>query len=361
MSKSTQVVSSTPLDTALLEYMHTAVLLFNHDLSLRYMNLAAESLLQVSLQRCMHMPLDTLLNEQGERLDAFSKALSTNHRFFKRQTEITLIGQHSMTVDYAITPIGDQTPQWLIEIQPLDRSLRIIKEDILLSSQRMGRQMISGLAHEIKNPLGGIRGAAQLLQRDLQQKDLIEYTDIIINEVDRLRQLVDKLLGSDRALSLQPLNIHSAVNRIHKLIHAEMHPGLTIVTDYDPSLPNIVGDEDQLIQAILNISRNAVQAMANQPDALLTFRTRIHRKMTIGTQFHHLVVGLDIIDNGPGIKDEIKDTLFFPMITGHAEGTGLGLAIAQTIVNRHHGLIKVESLPGKTCFSIYIPLRENHD
>lgn len=320
------------------------------------MNAAAESLLKLSAQRYDGVAIEHLFTENGKIPEGLIKALQSNQRFTKRQTELRLCTPEDIMVDYTVTPLNDSAQLLLMEIQPLDRSLKISQEEMLISSQVVSRQLIRGLAHEIKNPLGGLRGAAQLLEREYPDSEIKEYTDIIIREADRLCNLVDRMLGPHKKLRIEYLNIHEVLDYINKLLGAAAHESLTIVTDYDPSLPGIMGDREQLIQAFLNVARNAMQALEQTEKPQLIFRTRIQRLFTIGNELHRLVLRIDIIDNGPGIPEEITENLFFPMVSGRVGGTGLGLSIAQTIIHHHHGLIKFESKPGSTNFSIYLPI-----
>ena len=211
----------------------------------------------------------------------------------------------------------------------------------------------------MKNPLGGIRGAAQLLARELSSPDQLEYTQIIIREVDRLRALVDQLLGPNKQLEPESLNIHEVLEHVRQLIEAEIDQTISVIRDYDPSLPDLSGDRSQLIQAILNITRNALQACEGQASCKITLRTRVLRQFTIGSNRHKLVCKIDIQDNGPGIPEDMIGLIFLPMVTGRAEGTGLGLSISQSIINRHGGLLECQSEPGNTVFTIYLPLESS--
>ena len=242
----------------------------------------------------------------------------------------------------------------MLELQAVDNHLRLYKEENLLSQQNTVRLLVRGLAHEIKNPLGGLRGAAQLLDMELQDAELKEYTKIIIAESDRLQGLMDKMLGPNKLPNKKALNIHEVIERVRQLVRAEASGTLFIKCDYDPSIPDLHGDKDQLIQALLNIVRNAVQAMNNNGNIVL--KTRIVRNVTIGRKLYKLAIKCDIIDNGPGIDSEMMNQIFYPMITGRADGTGLGLSIAQNLINQHNGLIKCHSDPGNTVFSIFLPL-----
>ena len=247
-----------------------------------------------------------------------------------------------------------------MEIEPRDRLLRISREEEMLAQQETTRVLVRGMAHEIKNPLGGIRGAAQLLERELPDPELKDYTQVIIEEADRLRTLVDRMLGPNTAPRLSPTNIHEVLERVRTLLDAESKGTVTFSRDYDPSLPEFLGDKEQLIQALLNIARNAMEALEAHLDQQATpeiiFRTRALRQFTIGHKRHRLVCRIDIIDNGPGIPPELLQNVFYPMISGRADGTGLGLSIAQSIIGQHRGLIECDSEPGQTDFIIFIPL-----
>lgn len=355
------MIPSATIYQSLLDSMHTAVLLWDDALQLQYMNAAAENLLKLSANRNDGIAVEHIFSENGRIPEGLIKAQKTQQRFTKRKTILRLPAPKDITVDYTVTPVSEDSDWLLMEIEPLDRAIKISEEEMLLSSQAVSQQLIRGLAHEIKNPLGGLRGAAQLLERELADPELTEYTDIIIAEADRLRNLVNQMLGSHKKLQLRPLNIHEVLEHVRKLLNAESQNQVKIVCDYDPSLPDINADKEQLIQAVLNVAGNALQVLDGVENPLLTLRTRIQRKFTISNTMHDLILRLDVIDNGPGIPDHLYENVFFPMVTGRAEGTGLGLSIAQSIVNHHKGLIKFESEPGNTVFSLYLPLELEHE
>ncbi len=350
------------LHRLLLDNLTTAVLLLDAELRLQYMNPAAEMLLAVSGQRNHGQFISELFTESPEALAALRQAVSQAHPFTKREATLTSLNGHSQTVDYAVTPIpARRETLLLLEIHPRDRLLRITKEEAQLSKQETTKLLVRGLAHEIKNPLGGIRGAAQLLSRELHEPSLRDYTDVIIEEADRLRNLVDRMLGSNKLPSLPMTNIHEVLERVCSLVDLESQGRITLVRDYDPSIPDVLIDREQMIQAVLNIVRNAMQALASQNDLHLgriTLRTRTLRQFTIGHTRHRLVCKVEIIDNGPGIPPELQDTIFYPMVSGRADGTGLGLAITQNIISQHQGLIECESHPGHTVFALFLPLEQ---
>jgi len=347
----------------LLDSLSTAVLLCDTGLRLCYLNPAAESLLAVSHTRAIGLPLGDVLVELGQSTEAaLQETLRSGHPFTKREASLR-VGLREIIVDYSVSLMhspGELT-QLLIEIQPRDRLLRIARDEAMLASHRATRKLVRGVAHEIKNPLGGIRGAAQLLERELPNAELTEYTRIIIEEADRLRALADRMLGPRRLPALRSVNVHECVERVVSLLEAEADGRISFVRDYDPSLPEIQADPDQLIQAMLNIGGNALQALIENPSErvpVLTFRTRPVRQYTIGARRHRIVLRIDIRDNGPGIPAELRESIFYPMVSGRAGGTGLGLSIAQDIIHQYQGLIECESRPGETTFSIFLPLEK---
>ncbi|MEX1670321.1 nitrogen regulation protein NR(II) [Zhongshania guokunii] len=345
----------------ILDNLKTAILLVEPNLTVSYINPAAEALLAVSDQRIHGEAITKLFHEQEDTLVKLLDAINNCEAYTKRETVLTLRSGIEITVDYAVTPVTEnRRTSLIIELQPLDRLIRISREEGLLSSQQNSQALIRGIAHEVKNPLGGLRGAAQLLARELSDPKLHDYTNIIIEEADRLRNLVDTMLGPHRAPEKQLTNIHEVLERVRQLVEAESEGYIRIIRDYDPSIPDILGDREQLIQAFLNVTRNAQQALRQQgneeSDPTIIIRTRTLRQLTIGTHRHRLVCSVDIIDNGPGIPQDLRASIFLPMVSGRAEGTGLGLSIAQSILNHHNGLIECSSEPGNTTFSLHIPL-----
>jgi two-component system nitrogen regulation sensor histidine kinase GlnL len=357
-------MTSDTLQQQLLDSLSTAILLLDDRLKVQYLNVAAEMLLEVSGRRGQGLEIGMLMTESQSIPVGVEKAVARGSPYTQRQTPIELPGGDTITVDYTVTPIVDNDKQLLVvEIQPLDRLLRISREETILSAQESSRTLIRGLAHEIKNPLGGLRGAAQLLARELPNDELRDYTTIIIDEADRLRNLVDRLLGPHSLPQTEDVNIHEVLERVIQLVGAETGGSISFVKDYDPSIPALKGDPERLIQAVLNIVRNAMQAMQTMPPEQpeIIFTTRILRQFTLGKHRHRLVCHIDIADNGPGVPEEILHQIFFPMVSGRAEGTGLGLSIAQSIINQHQGLIECNSHPGDTHFSLYLPLEPIHD
>ncbi len=261
---------------------------------------------------------------------------------------------------HVVVAQSDQPGQAIVELLPLEQQAKQDREERLMERAQANKELIRNLAHEIKNPLGGIRGAAQLLQMEIDSRELTEYTQVIIHEADRLQSLVDRLLAPHRRPhQVGDVNIHEVCERVRSLILAEFPKGLKVARDYDTSIPEFRGDREQLIQAVLNIAHNAAQALADRVsagDAQITLRTRIARQVTFGKNRYRLALELHVVDNGPGVPDSIKDRIFYPLVTGRDGGSGLGLTLAQNFVQQHHGLIECDSVPGRTDFKILIPL-----
>ncbi len=338
-----------------VENLHTTVIILDEALRLRYINPAGEILFAASAQRFIGLPISELIVDK-ELIAALSQVLQTYSPFTERELVLSLGFGNRVTVDLTALPLqGDSLGEGLLlEMKQQDRHLRISREEGLLAQGNATRALIRGLAHEIKNPLGGLRGAAQLLERELHNEELKEYTAIIISEADRLQSLMNQMLGPNTLPKQRLLNIHEPLERVRQVVAAELSGNITIIRDYDPSIPEVYADMDQLIQALLNLVRNAAQAIGDQGE--ITLRTRSMRRYTLGHTMHKLVARVDVIDNGPGISAEMRESLFLPMITGRAEGTGLGLPIAQSMINLNGGLIEWESEPGKTIFSVLLPV-----
>lgn len=347
-----------------LENQSTAVVLLNASLELEYMNPSAEMLFEASSRQIRRLSIDSWFQPGDDELMALRDSLDSGHPYTRRESRIRTCSGHELTVDYSVNPLPMRDSSvLLLEIQARDRLMRIEREEELLTRHATARNLVRGLAHEIKNPLGGIRGAAQLLERELAEPSLHEYTQVIIEEADRLRNLVDRLLGPRKLPRMEKLNIHAILERVCSLVNAESAGSVQIERDYDPSIPEFDGDAEQLIQAVLNIMRNGMQALSSGDEEKPTIQiiTRALRQITLGTEKHRLVCSVRIVDNGPGISDEILHQIFYPMVSGRAEGTGLGLSIAQSIINQHQGLIECHSLPGETSFEILIPLELCHE
>ena len=352
------------LQRTILDNLSTAVLLLDEDLCIHYLNPAGESLFHISNKRARNLTLGKIMFIESDFQQRLNSAINDNHPFAEHEVSFQLLADQDrqVNVDYMVTPLNGSNAEGtmlLLEISPMDRHIRIAREEKLLAEQKSTRNLVRGMAHEIKNPLGGLRGAAQLLERELDNEDLKEYTSIIIGEADRLQTLVDRMLGPNNIPRKQQINIHQILEHVRQLAQVEVPDGIFFNLDYDPSLPELMADPDLLIQAILNITRNAVQALGEHGE--ITYKTRPQRHFTIGHMHHRLVIQVDIMDNGPGIPEDILEHIFFPMVTGRPEGSGLGLSIAQSLINQHGGLIECNSRPGKTVFTIYLPLEITDD
>ena len=341
-----------------LEAMTISIVVLDRELRLVFMNPAAEMLFAQSFRQAYGMGFQDLALGTDRIIQGMRHCLESGHPYTERELELLLTGDEVITVDCTVSALleREKVVELLVELRQVDRQLRINREESLLAQQNTARALVRNLAHEIKNPLGGLRGAAQLLEREFQDDSLKEYTRIIIGEADRLRSLVDRMLGPTHPPLYSRINIHEVLERVRSLVAAECGPGLRIERDYDPSIPPVMGDSDQLIQAVLNIVRNAVQALENQ--GIIILRSRVRRQYTIGHQRHKLVACLEVIDSGPGIPRERLQEIFYPMISGRPQGTGLGLSIAQNLVNQHGGLIECRSRPGETVFTLLLPLEK---
>ncbi|MGR9013267.1 MAG: nitrogen regulation protein NR(II) [Gammaproteobacteria bacterium] len=340
----------------ILDHLNSATLLFDRKLTLTYINSAGEILLADSSRHLVGLGASELFKSSDPALLVnLQQCLTMAEPLVDRELILDRTA-HSLTINLSATPLlkNEQVNEILVELQQVDNHLRISKEERLLSQQNTARLLVRGLAHEIKNPLGGLRGAAQLLDMELHDPELKEYTQIIIAESDRLQGLMNKMLGPNKLPNKKAINIHEVLERVRQLVQAECSRSLTIKSDYDPSIPDILADKDQLIQAILNVAKNAVQALDGKGEIII--KTRINRQVTIGRKRYKLAAKCDIIDNGPGIDADMMSRIFYPMITGRAKGTGLGLSIAQALINQHNGLIECNSEPGKTVFSIFLPI-----
>ena len=333
-----------------LDLLPTAVVVLDQHFVVRYANPAAESLLATGAKSLNGQPFLQLFSERAELERQLGEAAQTHWDYSAQHVTYERAGHEPMPLSCTLARIDAHGHALLAELRPIEQQLRLAREERLVSEQQANRELIRNLAHEIKNPLGGLRGSAQLLERELERAELREYTQVIIKEADRLQKLLDRLLTPSRAPRMEPLGIHEVLERVRSLVKAEF--GIDIRRDYDPSLPELVGDREQLIQAVLNIARNAAQTGAKS----VTFRTRAVRQVTILRQRYRLALELQVVDDGPGVPEEIRDRIFNPLVSGREGGTGLGLSLAQTFVQYHRGVVECESRPGRTLFRILLPL-----
>jgi len=346
------------LQRQMLQNLSVTVLLLDHDLKMLAVNAAGERMFEKSAHHVEGQHLHELMPRDASFVACIQRIIAGGAQHAEREVRLELNGSKSLLVDCVLTPINeaDQPGCWVMELFDIDRRARMSREDSLAAQYNVTHSLMRGMAHEIKNPLGGLRGAAQLLARQLPSEELQEYTATIIQEADRLGNILDRMMQPVSAPQMGDLNLHEVMERVYKLVRAEAQPVVSVVRDYDPSLPRLAGDREQLIQAVLNVARNALQALPEGGEMVL--RTRSERQVTIGHQLHRLVARIDVIDNGPGVPEDIREQVFFPMISGKDGGSGLGLGIAQSIIRHHQGLIEFESEPGKTVFSIWLPLSE---
>lgn len=348
---------SEPVDSTktIIDNLTTAVLLLGTDLRLLAMNPAAEELLDLSANQVLGASAERLFPETTLFAAALGRAATSGAPFTEREMRLTLAAQ-IIRVDCSVTPIGEGRDQarLLVELVAVDRQRRITRDEQGVARNASVRALMRGLAHEIRNPLGGLRGAAQLLERELVDDALKEYTQVIVHEADRLQNLLDRMLGPRGLPNKRSINVHEVTERVRALLSAEAPPGVHVTRDYDPSIPPLHADPELLIQATLNVARNAVQALDGS--GALQLRTRIQRRFTIGQTCHRLVVRIEVHDDGPGVPDDLREQVFYPLVTGRGDGTGLGLSIAQSLLHQHDGLIEFASVPGDTTFSLILPV-----
>ena len=346
--------------TDLLDALSTGIVMLDAQLCPIYANVAAQDLLAFSFKKARGRPFGDFLYDTSGFVAILRRALDTGESIADRELTVRSIGapREARTLDVTITPLEGQITgtHLLLELADTTQRQRITRENDLLARLDGSRLMIRQLAHEIKNPLGGLRGAAQLLERELQEADLREYTQVIIGEADRLASLVDSMAGPSRAPQKGHINVHEICEHVYHLLRAEARAAVVVERDYDPSLPNAMLDRHQMIQALLNVARNAMQALNDSGRIVL--RTRALSNVSIGMARHRLVASLQVEDDGPGVPEALRTSIFYPLVTGRPNGTGLGLAVAQELVTRNGGLIEFESQPGRTVFTLLLPLGE---
>jgi two-component system, NtrC family, nitrogen regulation sensor histidine kinase GlnL len=348
-----------PLTFTGLDALATAVVFLDLQHVVRYVNPAAENLLAISAKNLVGVPLDKVIADPELLIAAVNYAKENNCSYTQHELPLITSAHIRIEISCTVTPteMGEFTG-FLMELSPLHQQLRIAREERLMDQTTQTRELIRNLAHEIKNPLGALRGAAQLLERELERPELHEYTQVIMKEADRLQSLMDRLLTPHRLPHVTHFSVHEALERVRSLLVAEFPNGITVHQDYDVSLPGLMADREQIIQALFNIARNGAQAM--QGKGTLILRTRIARRVTLAKKMHRLAILISIVDDGPGIPAELMDKIFFPLVSGREGGHGIGLTIAQTFINQHHGTIEVESRPGETRFTILLPADHAH-
>jgi two-component system nitrogen regulation sensor histidine kinase GlnL len=346
--------------TELLDAMVTSVFLLDQDLHVTYLNAAAQSLLGLGSNQALGRSIGELTRGAESLPAMFDRVREGGEGVVQRELAWSAPGGVDRILDCAVTQVilGGKTLRLLLEIEDITQHRRLTRENALLAQLGGSRLMVRQLAHEIKNPLGGLRGAAQLLERELLDPALREYTRVIISEADRLTNLLDSMLGPGRPPSKQLVNVHELLERVYHLLRSEAPMHVAIDRDYDPSLPPLTLDPNHIIQAMLNLGRNAIQALTGAPvdSPRLILRTRAASNVSVGAHRHRLVASIQFEDNGPGVLNEIRETIFYPLVSGRSDGSGLGLGIAQDLVSRHGGLIEFDSAPGRTIFVISLPM-----
>ena len=347
-----------------LELLATAVMLVDENEIVRYMNPAAENLFGLSIRNVEGMLLEASFEGSSVLGSAMGYARDNNCSYTEHDLTLSANGHGALHLSCTVTPVdvSSAVPAgFLIEFRHIEQQLKIAREERMLDQSQANRELIRNLAHEIKNPLGGIRGAAQLLDRELERPALHEYTQVIMKEADRLQLLLDRLLTPHRLPQPSEVNIHEVLERVRSVILAEFS-AISVQRDYDTSLPTIEGDREQLIQATLNIARNAAQAIAARPPAgeqgEIRLKTRVARQVTLARKRYRHAVEIRIVDNGPGIPADLRERIFYPLVSGREGGSGLGLTLAQNFISQHHGTVAFESTPGRTFFSILLPVQE---
>jgi two-component system nitrogen regulation sensor histidine kinase GlnL len=350
-------LASVNLDNqTLLENLEVSLILIDSEAIIQRVNISAETLFEQSRRYLIGMPLSELIDDT-EVSRCVKEVLESNAQFTLRELQVAASGRE-LLVDMTLTQVSSghgEARMVLIEMHSINRISRFIKEQNQLERQQSFRLMMRGLAHEIKNPLGGIRGAAQLLHREIQDHDRRELTDILIKEADRLTRLVDRVMGSREQLKLAPLNIHEVLEHVIGIVTAHSETRVAIERVYDPTLPEITADREQLIQAVLNIVVNALDIQRESTQPKIGFVTQFERYVTLNQQLHKRALKLTIWDAGPGVDPELREILFDPLITSRPDGSGLGLSITQEIIQRHEGVVQLEDCDPHTCFSIYLP------
>jgi len=348
----------------IVDNLHSAVIVIGENLQVIYINPAAEMLFHISNTRAINKNIRDLIINEHEFFDRLERSLVSAHPYTVYEDQLRVHNHQIIDVDYSVSPIQYRREGrfLLLEFIRLKTQHKISHEESILSQYEASKSLLRGLAHEIKNPLGGIRGAAQLLERELDDDDNKQFTQIIINEADRLKNLLDRMVGPKDIPTKSDVNIHKILEHVRQLVLAE-NDDIKLTVDYDPSVPELHADESMMIQVILNITRNAVIAVSSLDDhqGEINFKTRTQRNCKIGPHTYPLVARIDIEDNGSGVSKDLQEKIFMPMITGHADGTGLGLSIAQTLVQQHNGLIEFTSRPGKTVFTILLPINLHNE
>ena len=345
-----------------MESLVTAVIVCDKNLIVNYINPSTETLFEVSAKQAINNNISVFFEDTDNFLKKILQKVDEQQNSYKEHEYfLQTHRKKTICVSLTVTALIDSSDEFIIEFIQMDQQLKVAREERMFIQQQANTELLRNLAHEVRNPLGGLRGAAQLLEQELDKDSLKEYTQIIINEADRLQNLMNRMLTPSQMPVYKKTNIHEILERVRSLILSEFSSDISFVRDYDVSLPEFIVDREKLIQAILNIAKNGAQAMKlnNQDSRQLSFVTRAERQIVFRKKKHATAIRIDIIDNGPGIKNELIDKIFFPLVTGNEKGSGLGLSLAQNLISLHQGMIDCHSVPGKTVFSIILPIENN--
>ena len=353
------------LNQSLLSELTTGIVILDTSLKIKFINSSALGILDTTERNSLKQEIDQIFFEEPESVSSFREALEKKHSFTKTDAILNLKRGGKVLCTYIVHPLSDENePGLLLEIINKEASSELIERYRMKANQQISQDFVRGLAHEIKNPLSGIRGSAQLLSNKLMSQDLKEYTDIVIKQTDRLTSLVDNILGPNEKPDFKYQNIHYPIENVLNLIENEQsYEGILITKDFDPSIPDLLIDSYLIENSILNLIKNAKEALkeSNSSNPEINIMTRVSHGEIIDGERNSTVCKISIIDNGPGIEEEIKDSIFFPMITGKDKGTGLGLSITQGIISQHKGNIHFSTEPDRTEFFINIPINVNKD
>jgi two-component system nitrogen regulation sensor histidine kinase GlnL len=345
-----------------MEHLATAVLVCDKNLNIKHMNPSAEILFELSHEKVVNKNISIFFEDIEFFKEALNQAKAKQSSYREHEYFIKTKQNRTICVSFTISPIEYEEFDFFVEFIQMDQQLRVAREERMFIQQQANSELLRNLAHEIRNPLGGLRGAAQLLEKELNEKTLKEYTQIIINEADRLQNLMNKLLTPHQLPVYKKTNIHEVLERVRSLILSEFPENLKLSRDYDISLPEFIGDREKLIQAVLNVARNGVQAMLQEhpkKEMVLNFITRAESQIVFHKKKHTTAIRIDIIDNGPGIDSKLIDKIFYPLVSGKESGSGLGLSLAQNFITQHSGMIDCSGVPGQTKFSIILPIENN--
>ena len=345
-----------------MESLTTAIIICDRDLIIHYINPSTESIFEVSAKQAINNNISIFFEDTNNFFkDIIQKVEAQKNSYKEHEFFIQTHQKKTICVSLTVTALIESKDEFIIEFVQMDQQLKVAREERMFIQQQANTELLRNLAHEVRNPLGGLRGAAQLLEQELSEDSLKEYTQIIINEADRLQNLMNRMLTPHQMPIYKKTNIHEILERVRSLILSEFSTDISFIRDYDVSLPEFIVDREKLIQAILNIARNGAQAMKQnkQEEMKLSFVTRAERQIVFRKKKHATAIRIDIIDNGPGIKNELIDKIFFPLVTGNENGSGLGLSLAQNLIALHQGMIDCHSVPGKTIFSIILPIENN--